>query len=129
MSTTEEPTAAGEVTAKESTEAEPAPQEDPKVEPGEPKAEGAPAQEAQQTEEEEEVEEEEPDDGVPRVLVTGASGFIASVLTKALLEDGRFRVRGTVRSKKKKEKVFLQCHLVNPRARHMYCMYCMQSLS
>ena len=65
--------------------------------------------EAEQTPQEEVVEkaddEEEPDDGVPRVLVTGASGYIASRLTKVLLEDGRFRVRGTVRSKKKKEKV------------------------
>lgn len=48
---------------------------------------------------------EEPDDGVPRVLITGASGFIASHLTKYLLEEGHFRVRGTVRSKKNKEKV------------------------
>jgi uncharacterized protein YbjT (DUF2867 family) len=39
------------------------------------------------------------------VLVTGASGFIATLLTKALLEDGRFRIRGSVRNKKKKEKV------------------------
>ena len=52
-----------------------------------------------------ELEVEEPDDGVPRVLVTGASGYVGMQLTKALLEDGRFRVRGTVRSKKKKEKV------------------------
>lgn len=52
------------------------------------------------------MDEEEPDDGVPRVLVTGASGYIASLLTKALLQDGRFRIRGTVRNKKKKEKVF-----------------------
>ena len=54
---------------------------------------------------EEEEEEEEPDDGVPRVLVTGASGYIALHVTKRLLEDGRFRVRGSVRDKKKKEKV------------------------
>ena len=55
--------------------------------------------------EEEEKEEEEPDDGVPIVLVTGASGFIATHLIKQLLEQGRYRVRGTVRSKKKQEKV------------------------
>ena len=54
-----------------------------------------------------EVDEEEPEDGVSRVLVTGASGFIALQLVKALLEDGRFRVRGTVRNKKNKEKVSL----------------------
>lgn len=51
---------------------------------------------------------EEPDDGVPRVLVTGASGYIASALTETLLQDGRFRIRGTVRSKKKKEKVLIE---------------------
>lgn len=103
--------AVGEVTEKESPEAEPATHEDPKEEPKaepvgseEPKADPEPEKAPAETEEEE-VEEEEPDDGVPRVLVTGASGYIASVLTKTLLEDGRFRVRGTVRSKKK-EKVF-----------------------
>ena len=55
--------------------------------------------------EEEEPEEEEPDDGVPIVLVTGASGFIATHLIKQLLEQGRYHIRGTVRSKKKEEKV------------------------
>ena len=77
----------------------------PKAEPAtEPAAEEA----AQpQEEEEEEPEEEEPDDGVPIVLVTGASGFIASHLIKLLLEQGRYHVRGTVRSKKKQEKVSL----------------------
>ena len=54
---------------------------------------------------EDEPEEEEPDDGVPIVLVTGASGFIATHLIKQLLEQGRYRVRGTVRSKKREEKV------------------------
>ena len=54
---------------------------------------------------EEQEDEEEPEDGVPRVLVTGASGYIASHLIKILLEDEKFRVRGTVRSKKNKEKV------------------------
>ena len=62
-------------------------------------------QQQQEKEEEEEEEEEEPDDGVPRVLVTGASGYIALHVTKRLLEDGRFRVRGSVRNKKNKEKV------------------------
>ena len=69
------------------------------------KAEPSEAEQTPQEEVEEADDEEEPDDGVPRVLVTGASGYIASRLTKVLLEDGRFRVRGTVRSKKKKEKV------------------------
>ena len=60
---------------------------------------------AEEAAQEEEEEEEEPEDGVPIVLVTGASGFIASHLIKLLLEQGRYHVRGTVRSKKKQEKV------------------------
>lgn len=66
--------------------------------------ESEPAPKEEQPAEEEEPEEE-PDDGVPIVLVTGASGFIATHLIKQLLEQGRYRVRGTVRSKKKEEKV------------------------
>ena len=54
---------------------------------------------------EDQNQEEEPDDGVPIVLVTGASGFIATHLIKQLLEQGRYRVRGTVRNKKRQEKV------------------------
>ena len=50
-------------------------------------------------------ETEEPEDGVPIVLVTGASGFIATHLIKQLLEQGHYRVRGTVRSKKREDKV------------------------
>ena len=50
-------------------------------------------------------EQEEPDDGVPIVLVTGASGFVATHLIKQLLEQGRYHVRGTVRNKKRQEKV------------------------
>ena len=50
-------------------------------------------------------EHEEPDDGVPIVLVTGASGFVATHLVKELLEQGRYRVRGTVRDKRRYEKV------------------------
>ena len=68
-----------------------------------PKTETEPAQ-AEAAEEEK--DEEEPDDGVPIALVTGASGFIATHLIKQLLEQGRYRVRGTVRSKKKQEKVW-----------------------
>ena len=56
-------------------------------------------------EEEQLADPEEPDDGVPRVLVTGASGFVATHLIKLLLEQGRFHVRGTVRSLKREEKV------------------------
>ena len=54
----------------------------------------------------EDQDQEEPDDGVPIVLVTGASGFVATHLIKQLLEQGRYRVRGTVRSKKRQEKVY-----------------------
>ena len=51
------------------------------------------------------MSQEEPDDGIPIVLVTGASGFVATHLIKQLLEQGRCHVRGTVRSLKKEEKV------------------------
>ena len=57
------------------------------------------------------MSEEEPDDGVPIVLVTGASGFIATHLIKQLLEQDRYHVRGTVRSLKKEEKVYLAIKL------------------
>ena len=60
------------------------------------------------TEEEEKPQQsdpEEPDDGVPIVLVTGASGFLGSHVTHQLLQDGRFRVRGTVRSLDNEKKV------------------------
>ena len=51
------------------------------------------------------MSQEELEDGVPIVLVTGASGFIATHLIKQLLEQGHYHVRGTVRSLKKEEKV------------------------
>jgi nucleoside-diphosphate-sugar epimerase len=34
----------------------------------------------------------------PLVLVTGASGFIATHVIQQLLDTGKYRVRGTVRS-------------------------------
>lgn len=52
-----------------------------------------------------EIIEEEPEDGVPIVLVTGASGFVATHVIKQLLEQGNYHVRGTVRSKKREDKV------------------------
>ena len=52
----------------------------------------------------EDEDQEEPDDGVPIVLVTGASDFVATHLIKQLLEQGRYRVRGIVRNKKQLEK-------------------------
>ena len=53
----------------------------------------------------EEGDPEEPEDGVPRVLVTGASGFIATHVIYQLQQQGRVRVRGTVHSLKREEKV------------------------
>ena len=53
----------------------------------------------------EEQDREEPDDGVPIVLVTGASGFVATHLIKQLLELGQYHVRGTVRNLKRHDKV------------------------
>ena len=61
------------------------------------------------------MSEEEPNDGVPIVLVTGASGFIAIHLIKQLLEQGRYHVRGTVRSLKKEEKVIFMVDSVSMR--------------
>ena len=48
---------------------------------------------------------EEPEDGVPIALVTGASGYVATHIIKQLLEQGRVRVRGTVRSLDNEKKV------------------------
>ena len=73
-----------------------------------PQEEGVAAATDGEEPEDEEEEEEEEEDGVERVLVTGASGFIASQLIQSLLKDGKYRVRGTVRSKKNKEKVCTQ---------------------
>lgn len=49
------------------------------------------------------------------ILVTGASGFVASHICKALLELGA-KVRGTVRSLENKDKVdFLRNLVENPK--------------
>ena len=58
------------------------------------------------------ISEEKPEDGVPIVLVTGASGFIATHVIKQLLEQGNYHVRGTVRSKKREDKVQTILHSV-----------------
>jgi nucleoside-diphosphate-sugar epimerase len=42
---------------------------------------------------------------IEKVLVTGASGYIANHIIKQLLEGGRYAVRGTVRSLKNEKKV------------------------
>lgn len=55
--------------------------------------------------EQQEIVEEVPEDGVPIVLVTGASGFVATHVIKQLLEQGNYHVRGTVRNKKRDDKV------------------------
>lgn len=48
---------------------------------------------------------EEPEDDIPIALVTGASGYVATHIIKQLLEQGRVRVRGTVRNLSNEKKV------------------------
>ena len=64
-----------------------------------------PTQDVQQEVHLEEGDPEEPEDGVPRVLVTGASGFVATHVIYQLQQQGKVRVRGTVRSLKREDKV------------------------
>ena len=45
------------------------------------------------------------DESIPLVLVTGATGYIATHAIQQLLSSGKYRVRGTVRSLKSEEKV------------------------
>ena len=45
------------------------------------------------------------DESVPLVLVTGATGYIATHAIQQLLASGKYRVRGTIRSLKSEEKV------------------------
>ena len=54
---------------------------------------------------------------VPLVLVTGATGYIATHVVQQLLSSGNYRVRGTVRSLKNEEKVKALKELV-PDAKH-----------
>ena len=55
----------------------------------------------------EDEDQEEPDNGVPIVLVTGASDFVATHLIKQLLEQGCYRIRGIVHNKKQLEKYLI----------------------
>ena len=41
----------------------------------------------------------------PIVTITGITGYVGAVTTKMFLEDGSFRVRGTVRSKNSEAKL------------------------
>lgn len=41
----------------------------------------------------------------PKVVITGITGFIGSQVCKAYLDDGSFRVRGTVRDKNNEERI------------------------
>ena len=41
----------------------------------------------------------------PQVTITGVSGYLGSQVAKAFLEDGNFKVRGTVRDLENKNKI------------------------
>jgi nucleoside-diphosphate-sugar epimerase len=41
----------------------------------------------------------------PLVLITGITGYLGSWVTRTFLEDGRYRVRGTVRDKTNEKKI------------------------
>ena len=71
----------------------------------------------QEEEKPQQSDPEEPQDDVPIVLVTGASGYMASHIVQQLLQDGRFRVRGTVRSLNNEQKVKFLRELV-PEAKY-----------
>lgn len=93
----------------EQTKIEEQPSEDA-TEKSAPEENTAPAEEqtpadVQQTEEPPPVDAKAADDGTPVVLVTGASGFIATHTIKNLLIEGRFKVRGTVRNSSNEAKV------------------------
>ena len=45
------------------------------------------------------------DGGKPIVIITGITGFIGAETCKQFLEDGNYRVRGTVRDKTNEAKI------------------------
>ena len=67
--------------------------------------EGASAATSEQTAEGQQHQPKANDDGPCTVLVTGASGYIATHLIQQLLKQGRFRVRGTVRNLSNESKI------------------------
>ena len=73
---------------------------------GQPPADAGAVQEEPRVEEKPQLSDpEEPEDDVPIALVTGASGYVATHTIKQLLEQGRVRVRGTVRNLANEKKV------------------------
>ena len=44
-------------------------------------------------------------DAKPLVLITGVTGFLGSMTAKVFLEDGSYRIRGTVRDKNNAVKI------------------------
>ena len=95
-------------TTKDMSEDGPGPQETAEAQPEQPASEEQQQEEAtpktvEETPAGEDVEE--PEDDVPIVLVTGASGYIGMYIVKQLLEQGHYRVRGTVRDKNRNDKV------------------------
>ena len=100
------------------------PKEDPKDGDGEAaggaadgEAEPPVKEKPQEEEKPQQSDPEEPEDDVPIVLVTGASGYLASHVVQQLLQDGRFRVRGTIRNLDNEKKVKFLRELV-PEAKY-----------
>ena len=54
---------------------------------------------------------------ISRVLVTGASGFLASHVTRQLLQSGEYHVRGTVRDLNNEKKT-KPLHALYPEAKY-----------
>jgi nucleoside-diphosphate-sugar epimerase len=109
---------------EEKPKADEKPKEDPKDGDGEAaggaadgEAEPPVKEKPQEEEKPQQSDPEEPEDDVPIVLVTGASGYLASHVVQQLLQDGRFRVRGTVRNFDNEKKVKFLRELV-PEAKY-----------